>query len=124
VAARSLFRLALYTAVRAQDPNLRAHTLADVAAQHCFIDYHHDALEMVRFGDGDERVSPAVRMVLYGVKARACAALGDAEACRRAVELAEQAYGNASPNEPGWGRYPRPTGAPARGRRPRRSRPG
>jgi hypothetical protein len=33
-AGRSLFRLALYTAARAGDPDLRAHVLVDVAAQH------------------------------------------------------------------------------------------
>jgi hypothetical protein len=43
-AARSLFRLALYAAGRAGDPDLRAHILADVAAQHRYLGYHEDCL--------------------------------------------------------------------------------
>jgi transcriptional regulator with XRE-family HTH domain len=78
-AARSLFRLALYTAARAGDPDLRAHILADVAAQHNQLGYHQDALAVIRLGEGDDRVAPAVRMLLHGVKARVYAALGDAE---------------------------------------------
>jgi transcriptional regulator with XRE-family HTH domain len=101
-AARGLFRLTLFTAVRAGDANLRAHTLADVAAQHCFLDYHSDALEMIRFAEGDERVAPAVRMVLLGVKARIYAELGEAEACRRAIGLAERAAADADSGAPGW----------------------
>ncbi|MPZ26498.1 MAG: helix-turn-helix domain-containing protein [Micromonosporaceae bacterium] len=69
-AARSLFRLALYTAARAGDPDLRAHVLADVAAQHNQLGYHFDALEIIRLAEGDERVAPGVRMVLHGVKGR------------------------------------------------------
>jgi transcriptional regulator with XRE-family HTH domain len=101
-AARSLFRLALYTAARAQDPSLRAHVLADVAAQHNQLGYHQDALEVVRLGEGDERVLPGVRMVLHGVKARAYAATGAADECRRHIELAEQAQAAASRQAPGW----------------------
>jgi transcriptional regulator with XRE-family HTH domain len=101
-AARSLFRLALYTAARAQEPSLRAHVLADVAAQHNQLGYHQDALEVVRLGEGDERVAPGVRMVLHGVKARAYAAVGELAACRRHIELAEQAQATASGHVPGW----------------------
>jgi transcriptional regulator with XRE-family HTH domain len=91
-AARSLFRLALYTAARAGDPSLRAHVLADVAAQHNQLGYHQDALELIRLAEGDERVAPGVRMVLHGVKARAYAAAGELAACRRHIALAEQAH--------------------------------
>jgi transcriptional regulator with XRE-family HTH domain len=101
-AARSLFRLALYCAVRGGDPDLRAHVLADVAAQHNSLGYHEDALEIIRFAEGDERIAPAVRMVLHGVKARAYAAIANAELCRRHVVLAEQAFAAASPQAPGW----------------------
>lgn len=101
-AARGLFRLALYAAVRAGDPDLRAHVLADVAAQHNQLGYHEDSLEIVRIGEGDERVAPAVRMVLHGVKARAYAAIGEAAACRRHVGLAEEAFATAAPDAPGW----------------------
>jgi len=101
-AARGLFRLALYAAVRAGDPHLRAHVLADVAAQHNQLGYHEDSLEIVRIAEGDERVAPAVRMVLHGVKARTYAAIGDAAACRRHVGLAEEAFAAATPEVPGW----------------------
>jgi transcriptional regulator with XRE-family HTH domain len=101
-AARSLFRLALYAAGRAGDPDLRAHVLADVAAQHNHLGYRDDCLEIVRFAEGDERVTPTVRMVLHGVKARAYAALGEGDACRRHVDLAEQAYTDPNTEARGW----------------------
>jgi hypothetical protein len=100
--ARALFRLALYAAVRAADPDLRAHVLADVAAQHNFLGYHDNCLEIIRFAEGDERVSPAVAMVLHGVRARAYAATGQAVLCRRHVDLAERAASAADPAVPGW----------------------
>jgi transcriptional regulator with XRE-family HTH domain len=101
-AARSLFRLALYASVRASDPDLRAHVLADVAAQHNYLGYHEDALEIIRMVGGDERVSPAVLMVLHGVRARAYAATGQLESCLRHVGLAEEAFAGADPRAPGW----------------------
>jgi transcriptional regulator with XRE-family HTH domain len=100
--ARGLFRLALYAAVRAGDPQLRAHVLADVAAQHNQLGYYEDSLEIVRIAEGDERVAPAVRMVLHGVRARAYAALGEAGACHRHVGLAEEAFAAAAADVPGW----------------------
>lgn len=99
--ARSLYRLALYTAVRSADPNLRAHVLADAAAQHNHLGYHDDALEIIRLVEGDERVAAPVRAVLHGVKARAYAATGQAEACRRSIQLAEEAH-TAAGDTDGW----------------------
>ena len=101
--ARSLFRLALYTAARAPDPDLRAHVLADVAAQHNQLGYHQDALAVIRLGEGDERVSPAVRMVLHAVKARAYAAIDLPPECRQQVELAEHAQERAEAGAGGKG---------------------
>jgi transcriptional regulator with XRE-family HTH domain len=100
-AARTLFRLALYAAGRAGDPDLRAHVLADVAAQHNYLGYHEDCLEIIRFAEGDERVTPPVRMALHGVKARAYGAIGEGEACRRHIDLAEQAFSSAH-DVSGW----------------------
>jgi transcriptional regulator with XRE-family HTH domain len=91
-AARSLFRLALSTATRAGDPNLRAHVLADVAAQHNHLGYHHDALAVIRLGEGDERVAPPVRMLLHTVKARTYAALAEADHTARQIDHAETIY--------------------------------
>jgi hypothetical protein len=94
-AARALFTVALYAAAQADEPNLRGHVLADLAAQHNHLGYLDDCLRVARLGEVDERVAPAVRMVLYGVKARAYAAAGDPDACWRQVEQAEQAHAEA-----------------------------
>jgi len=94
--ARSLFRLALSTAARAGQPNLRAHVLADIAAQHNHLAYHHDALAVIRLGEGDERVAPPVRMLLHTVKARTYAALGDANQTARQIDHAETIYADPS----------------------------
>jgi transcriptional regulator with XRE-family HTH domain len=101
-AGRSLFRLALYTAARAGDPDLRAHVLVDVAAQHSYTGYPADGLEIIRMVEGDERVSPGVRMMVHAVKARVYAATGAAEGCRRQVGLAEQAFELADEAVTGW----------------------
>ena len=102
--ARSLFRLGIYTAVRGGDPNLRAHAMAEVAAQHNAVGYPDDALEVLRMARGDERVTPQVRMVLHGVEARAHAALGDIDACMHSVEAIEagQAGLDGEPEAGGW----------------------
>jgi hypothetical protein len=97
-----LFRLALYTAARAGDPDLRAHVLVDVAAQHSYTGYPEDGLEIIRMVEGDERVSPGVRMVVHGVKARVYAATGAADGCRRQVGLAEEAFELADEAVTGW----------------------
>jgi transcriptional regulator with XRE-family HTH domain len=104
-AARSLFRLALFTAARAGEPNLRAHILADVAAQHNHLGYHHDALAIIRLAEGDERLAPPVRMLLHGVKARIYAALAEADQTRQQIDQAENIYADPSPHtgqEPRW----------------------
>jgi transcriptional regulator with XRE-family HTH domain len=103
--ARSLFRLALSAAVRGEDHDLRGHVLADVAAQHNQLGYHHDALQLIRLGEGDERISPPVRMVLHGVKARVYGALGQVEPCRQQIQAAQAAFDQPTPEppeRPGW----------------------
>lgn len=100
--ARSLFRLALYTAVRSGDADLRAHLVADAAAQHNHCGYHDDALDLVRMVEGDERVSTGVRMVLHWVRARAYGRAGAVDMCWRQVAAAEQAYTEADPSACGW----------------------
>lgn len=102
--ARSLLTIALYAATRADDADLRAHVLADLAAQHNYLGYPQDCLRVVRLGEVDERVGPRVRLVLCGVKARAYGVQGDVERCRRQIALAEQAYAEAERAAPpaGW----------------------
>lgn len=94
--ARSLLTVALYAATRADDPDLRAHVIADFATQHNYLGYPDDCLALVRFGEVDERVGPAVRMVLCGVKARAFAMRGEERECRQHLDLAEQAHTEAA----------------------------
>jgi transcriptional regulator with XRE-family HTH domain len=101
-AARSLFRLALYTAAQGEDHNLRGHVLADIAAQHNQLGYRRDALDIIRLGEGDERIAPTVRVVLHGAKARTYGGLGEADDCRRQIEAAEEAFTLASTDQPGW----------------------
>jgi transcriptional regulator with XRE-family HTH domain len=99
--ARALFTVALYAAGRADDADLRSHVIADLAAQHNFLGYPSDCLQVVRFGEVDERVGPAVKMVLNMVKARAYAVRGDAEACLRHIGQAEDAHAAAA-GSVGW----------------------
>jgi hypothetical protein len=89
-AARNLFTVALDAAMQAKDRDLRAHVLADIAAQHNHLGYPDDAVEITSLAEGDRRVGPAIRMVLAGVAARAHAAAADADTCRRYLALAEE----------------------------------
>lgn len=101
--ARSLFTIALYAATRADAPDLRAHIVADVAAQHNFFGHPDEAIRLVRLGETDERIAPGVQMVLAGVRARAYGMKGDTEACVRQLRLAEQAQTKAAGGEAaGW----------------------
>jgi len=101
-AARSLFRFALHTATLGAEHDLRGHVLADIAAQHNQLGYRRDALDIIRLAEGDERIAPAVRVVLHGVKARTYGCLGDSDACLRQIGAAEDAFSQASPGQPDW----------------------
>jgi transcriptional regulator with XRE-family HTH domain len=101
--ARALFKLALYAATEADNPDLRAHILSDVATQQMYLGHPDDCLRTIRMAEGDDRISPAVRFVLHGVKARAFGALADADATARQIGLAEEAYTVVTPtNTPEW----------------------
>jgi transcriptional regulator with XRE-family HTH domain len=103
-AARSLFRMAVYTAFRGGDASLRVHIMAEAAAQHNAVGYSDDALQIIRVAEGDDRATPQVRIVLHGVKARAYAALGEADACAHSIEAVEATYAGLAgePDQPGW----------------------
>jgi hypothetical protein len=101
-AARSLFRFALHTATVGADHDLRGHVLADIAAQHNQLGYRRDALDIIRLAEGDERIAPAVRVVLHGVKARTYGCLGDSDACTRQIDAAEDAFTQARLDQLGW----------------------
>jgi hypothetical protein len=61
-----MFLLTLYAAGRADDADLRAHVLANLAAHHHHLGYDPDCLQLARLGEVDKRVSPPVRMMLHG----------------------------------------------------------
>jgi transcriptional regulator with XRE-family HTH domain len=87
-AARSLFTVALDAAIQAKDRDLRAHVLADIAAQHNYLGYPDDAVEITSLAEGDRRVGPSARMMMFGVAARAHAAAVNPDACRHYLGLA------------------------------------
>lgn len=76
-ATRDLFRVGLQAAVAAGEPDLRGHVLAEVGAHHNWLGLPEDCLTVVCMADGDERIGPAVRCLLHGVRARAHATQGD-----------------------------------------------
>jgi hypothetical protein len=101
--ARALFTLALHAATDADDPDLRAHIMSDIATQQMYLGHPGDCLKVIRLAEGDDRIRPSVRFVLHGVKARAFGALGDAEAANRQIRLAEDAYAAVTPEAtPEW----------------------
>src|SRR5690606_26447824 len=93
-------------AVEADEPDLRAHVLAEAAAHHSQLGNHTDAATILRLADGDERTSPAVRCLIAGVRARLHAASGERQACLRAVAqvdaYAEQVRSGTAPAGMGW----------------------
>ncbi|MDQ1248728.1 MAG: helix-turn-helix protein [Actinomycetota bacterium] len=101
--ARTLFKLALYTATEADDADLRAHILSDIATQQLHLGDPDECVKIIRLAEGDDRLSVAVRFVLHGVKARALGAMGDAPGCARQIDMAEQAYTTITPTTtPVW----------------------
>jgi hypothetical protein len=83
--ARALSKVALGSAVRAAEPDLRGHVLADVAAQQAHLGHAVDALQTVRLADDDSGTTPAVRCISHGVRARLHAALGQRDRCLREI---------------------------------------
>jgi hypothetical protein len=101
--ARTLFKLALFAATEADDADLRAHVLSDIATQHLYLGHPAECLKVIRLAEGDDRITPAVRFVLHGVKARSYGAAGDADHCAHQIGLAEQTYADVQPDDtPAW----------------------
>jgi hypothetical protein len=101
--ARTLWALALECAVTADQPDLRAHILADIAA--CYNHHAHPtgALHLIRLADGDERTHPAIRTILHGVRAHAYATLADPDRCTEQIKLAEDFAATVDPDAvPAW----------------------
>jgi transcriptional regulator with XRE-family HTH domain len=88
--SRALSMVALGSALRADEPDLRGHVLADVAAQQADLGNVADALLTVRLAEEDERTTPAVRCMLHGVRARLYAMLGERDHCLRQIGLVHE----------------------------------
>lgn len=102
-AARALLGLALNAAVRADEPDLRAHILVDIAALRNYLGHRDDAVRILRLADGDERIGPAIQSMVHGGRARVYGALGDRNRCERAVQLVEEAARHVEPcTVPAW----------------------
>src|SRR5690606_7611654 len=67
-----------------------------VGAQHNFLGYPDDCLEIAGLAEGDQRVGPAVRMAIHAVKARAHVAADDLASARRHIRLAEESFAAAT----------------------------
>jgi transcriptional regulator with XRE-family HTH domain len=101
--ARTLWSLALEHAITADQPDLRAHVLADIAASHNHHQHPADALHLIRLADGDERTHPAIRTILHGVRAHAYATLADPDRCTEQIKLAEDHATTVDPDDvPAW----------------------
>jgi hypothetical protein len=101
--ARTLWTFALESAVAADQPDLRVHVLADIAASHNHHQHPADSLHLVRLADGDERTDPAIRTILQSVRAHAYATLGESDRCVEQMKLAEDTSTTVDPDAvPGW----------------------
>ena len=101
--ARHLWTLALEAATTADQPDLRAHILTDIAASHNHHQRPTDALHLIRLADGDERTHPAIRTILHGVRAHAYATLAEPDRCAEQIKLAGDLATTVDPDAvPAW----------------------
>lgn len=98
-AATDLFTLALDTAAPGADRNLRAHILLNLSTLSFDVGHGPDAVEILRLGLGDERISAAERANLHAVCARHCGGLGERQAGLRHLGLAQEALARADHGE-------------------------
>jgi transcriptional regulator with XRE-family HTH domain len=101
--ARSLFKLALHAATEADDADLRAHILSDIATQHLTLNRPQECLTLIRLASGDDRISDAVRCVLHGVQARAYGATGQTTQCQQNITQTEDTFARVTTQQtPDW----------------------
>lgn len=105
--AQGYYSLALRAAKTAGDHAFSANVMAGMARQLLYLGHHNDALELVRLAQRDaERVTPAVRSMLYTREAWAYAKLGRISGFQRATAAAENALAEVNPAaEPYWIAY-------------------
>jgi len=68
--ARTLLLMALDAATNSGSPDLRARVLADIAEHHLISDYPEECLTVLRFTEGDERLSEEIRSTLKEIRNR------------------------------------------------------
>lgn len=103
--AARLWTLALDTAARGNDRDLRGHILLNFSTLLFDSGQGSDAVETLRLALGDERVSTTEQANLHAVCARHAAGIGDRDSALRHLTLAEEALGRADPaTTPPWAR--------------------
>lgn len=103
--AQQYFVLALHTAKLARDRPLGAHAIAAMSRQLVHAGRAQDALELIHLAQYGSRglATPSVQAKLYAIEARAYAGLGQAQQCRRALTLADEAFAaRRVESEPSW----------------------
>jgi hypothetical protein len=102
-AATQLWTLALDTAARGDDRDLRGHILLNLSVLLSDTGRGADAVETLRLALGDERVSRPERANLHAVCARHAAGIGERDLALRHLGLADEELGRADlATAPAW----------------------
>ncbi len=96
--ANRLFLMALDTAAKGDDRNLRGHIMLNYSTQVFDLGHHDDAVEVLRLALGDDRISFTEKANLHAVCARHCGGI-DSEQSRQSAQrhlgMAEDALARA-----------------------------
>jgi tetratricopeptide (TPR) repeat protein len=106
--ARKVYLASLQVAQSASDVwPLRAIILSELARQGLHLGEFEDALELLRIARGaDDEITPTAKAMLFGVRARVYAGLGDVQTTDRYVDMAEEQFSRSVPhNDPSWIRW-------------------
>ncbi|MFI6985052.1 hypothetical protein ACIBSV_41575 [Embleya sp. NPDC050154] len=106
--AQKYMVLALHAAKECDDAPFGANVLGVMSRQMIHYELPEDALELIHLAQYGSRDTggAGLQAMLCALEGRAYAALGDADRCRRALGLAEQALADSRPGtEPDWIRY-------------------
>ncbi|WP_372498390.1 hypothetical protein [Streptomyces monomycini] len=107
--AQKYFVLALHASKEAGDRPLGSYILSSMSRQMIHLDRPDDALELIHLAQYGSRESatPRTQAMLYAMEARAYASMGQPSKVKRAVRMAEDTFGDATPgdSEPDWIRF-------------------
>ncbi len=107
--AQKYFVLALHASKEAGDRPLGSYILSSMSRQMIHLDRPDDALELIHLAQYGSRESatPRTQAMLYAMEARAYASMGQPSKVKRAVRMAEDTFGDATPGdpEPDWIRF-------------------